>query len=185
LSGEDSLGFRVRRAVAGDRRAMAHVHVESWKTTYRGIVPDLALDALTVESDLAKGFGRHLEDPPPDWRAYVGEVRGGKVVGFAIGHSARDPHPPGLTGELGAIYLLQEHQRKGLGRMLVHAVAQGLREQGHRNMVVWVVVSGPARGFYEAMGARICGEQQREVMGTPMRLIAYGWDDLSLLLGDA
>lgn len=184
MSDRTPAGFRVRPAVAGDRRAMAHVHVESWKTTYRGIVPDGALDALTVEGDMARGFGSRLETPIPGWMAFVGEVPGEVVVGFAIGDTARNPHPPELTGELGAIYLLKEHQRRGFGRGLARAVAQGLWEQGHRSMVAWVVDSNPACRFYEALGARRAGARDREVMGAPVRLIAYGWDDLSTLLHD-
>jgi hypothetical protein len=30
----------IRRAVREDARAIARVHVDSWRTTYRGIVPE-------------------------------------------------------------------------------------------------------------------------------------------------
>ena len=33
-------GIAIRRARAGDARAVARVHVESWRTTYPGIIPD-------------------------------------------------------------------------------------------------------------------------------------------------
>jgi hypothetical protein len=36
----------IRRAEPRDAAGIAHVHVASWRTTYRGIVPDSYLDAL-------------------------------------------------------------------------------------------------------------------------------------------
>jgi hypothetical protein len=38
----------IRRASQSDARAIAEVHVASWRETYRGIVPDAFLDALSV-----------------------------------------------------------------------------------------------------------------------------------------
>jgi len=55
--------IEIRRATPSDLAGMARVHVETWKTSYRGIVPDAHLDALTYEGDIAHGFGRWLNEP--------------------------------------------------------------------------------------------------------------------------
>ena len=39
----------VREAVPADARAIARVHVDSWRTTYRDIVPDSVLSQLSYE----------------------------------------------------------------------------------------------------------------------------------------
>ena len=36
----------VRQAEIGDAAAIARVHVASWRTTYRGLLPDEFLDSL-------------------------------------------------------------------------------------------------------------------------------------------
>ena len=41
--------WNIRPAVIHDARAIAQVHVESWKSTYRGILPEALLDGLSVE----------------------------------------------------------------------------------------------------------------------------------------
>ena len=41
--------MKIRPATAGDAAALARVHVDSWRTTYRGIVPDEALAHLSYE----------------------------------------------------------------------------------------------------------------------------------------
>lgn len=42
----------IRQAAYDDYPVLAKVHVESWKTTYRGMIADAYLDQLTVESRL-------------------------------------------------------------------------------------------------------------------------------------
>jgi hypothetical protein len=41
--------FEVRRAVSGDAASIARVHVESWRSTYAGIVPEAYLRSLDVD----------------------------------------------------------------------------------------------------------------------------------------
>jgi hypothetical protein len=38
----------LRPATVADAAAISHIHVESWRTTYRGVVPDAFLDALSA-----------------------------------------------------------------------------------------------------------------------------------------
>lgn len=44
---------------------MAHVQVETWKSTYRGMLPDERVDRRTIDSDIAGGFVWLMRDPPP------------------------------------------------------------------------------------------------------------------------
>lgn len=44
----------IRQAAYDDYPVLAKVHVESWKTTYRGIIADAYLDQLTVESRMER-----------------------------------------------------------------------------------------------------------------------------------
>jgi hypothetical protein len=39
----------VRRARLQDAAAIARVHVDAWRSTYRGIVPDEHLDGMSYE----------------------------------------------------------------------------------------------------------------------------------------
>ena len=51
--------FRIRRAVAADAVAIARVHVESWRSTYAGIVPEEILASLNLD-DRAEMWERML-----------------------------------------------------------------------------------------------------------------------------
>ena len=41
--------MKIRPALPSDARAIADLHVRSWQSTYRGIVPDAYLDALSID----------------------------------------------------------------------------------------------------------------------------------------
>ena len=169
--------MKVRRATADDLTGMARVHVDTWKTTYRGIVPNQYLDELTYESDIARGFGRWLSEPPTRWAHFVAEDAVDGIVGFATGGPARDADPD-FRGELGAIYVLKSRQGSGVGRALVREVARHLVQSGMPSMLVWVLEANPYRRFYEKLGGTAVRRRVATVAGTPLPEVGYGWKDI-------
>jgi GNAT superfamily N-acetyltransferase len=172
----------IRGAHLRDLAGMARVHVDVWKTTYRGIVPDAHLDSLCYESDIAHGFGRWLNQPPPGEAHFVALTPPEDIVGFAIGGPNRDSDPD-FTGELRAIYVLKSSQGRGIGSTLVSAVARHLLSIGLDSMLVWVLEQNPYRRFYEKLGGVDVRRRIVPVAGTPLPEIGYGWKDIRRLAG--
>ncbi len=169
----------VRQATPEDASAIARVHVASWKTTYRGIMPDAYLDGLDYESRVVRWRGLLSAADP----VFVAECAG-QIVGFATGGAIRDPLD-GYDAELYAIYLLEEFQGKGIGRGLLAEVAKRADADGFRSMAVWVIEANAAAWFYERTGAVRIGAKQREFGGAMLPLVAYGWSNLKALIGGA
>ena len=165
----------IRRAEAGDARAIAHVHVESWRSTYRGIVPQNYLDNLS-EWERAERWGEMLQR---DDEVFVAE-RDGQVAGFAMGGPSRDG-VEGCDAELYAIYLLKDAQRAHLGADLLRELARSLSESGFKSMDVWVLAENPSKAFYERMGAHSAGTKEIEIGGAVLVEQAYVWPDLTAL----
>src|SRR6185503_19938774 len=154
----------IRPAVAADARGIAEVQVRTWKTSYRGAVPDAHLDAMLVDDARVERVRSWCE--ATDQRRTFVAVTGGVVVGFAGCGPQRDPDSR-FTGELYAIYVFPEHQGAGHGRNLFRAVADHLRGRGMNSMSVWVLERGPARGFYERLGGRLLDKTiERDFSGT-------------------
>ncbi len=141
----------VREATLADVPGIARVHVDSWRTTYKGMVPQRIIDSFTYEG--RQELWRRALGPDSRSFVYVAEDESGQIVGFASGGPARQD-APNHDGELYAIYLLQEHQGRGIGRQLFDAVVRTLVERGMRSMAIWVLAENPACGFYEALGGR-------------------------------
>jgi L-amino acid N-acyltransferase YncA len=173
-------GVAVRRATERDVEGIARVHVASWQSAYRGIMPDAFLDGLRVENRAAM-WRRVLGDLADRHVVFVAESPEEGVVGFASAGPTIDETLP-YDGELHAIYLLASVQGHGLGRRLVRAVAAELAARGVRSLCLWVLADNPSRGFYERLGGRAVGAKTEEIGGATLDEIAYGWDDLGSLV---
>ena len=161
----------VRAAEIGDAAAIARVHVESWRTTYRGQLPDDFLDSLN-ETQYAERWRRSLSDEGT--RVYVAED-GREVVAFASAGRERAGED-GYTGELYAIYVLKHAQGRGHGKSLVRAVTAGLRDMGLHDMIVWVLRDNAhARSFYERLGGVYVRTQPITIGSAVIAEVAYGW----------
>ena len=169
----------IRPARESDAPGIARVHVDAWRSTYRGFVPDTYLDGFQTEP--RERFWRAtLANADAPERVVVAQDAGGEIVGFAAG----GPEWAGgarYGGELYAIYLFATHQRLGLGRQLTLAVVRHLQAAGHRAMLVWVLADNPSRGFYEALGGQRVGSRSVELGGVALDEVAYGWMDLERL----
>lgn len=169
--------MRIREAKPEDAEAIARVHLASWKTTYPGVIPQSYIDGLKVEDGIARWKERLAQTAGPI--VFVGEDEAG-VFGFAAGGAVMHP-VEGFDGELGAIYLLASHHKRGAGRALVRAVAGEMRERGFRNMVVWALRENSACRFYERLGGVKVGEQAITIGGVELPEVAYGWREIGQL----
>lgn len=170
----------IRQATLNDVSAIARIHVDSWRTTYAGIVPDAYLANLTYESR-ENQWRNILSTTGNPSVLMVAENESKQVIGFASGGKEREGNPA-YTGELYAIYLPKQEQGAGVGSTLIRAVAKWLLETGFDSMLVWVLKDNPSCRFYERMGGQYLTEKDIEIGGTTLVEIAYGWPDIRTLL---
>jgi ribosomal protein S18 acetylase RimI-like enzyme len=142
----------VRRGRRGDARRLAEIHVETWRTTYRGVMPQELLDNLSVERREAQWL-EWL--PDPNYDTFVAESDGA-VVGFVSVGPCRDTDG---IGELLAIYVVPSAHGTGAGPALMEAALEALGERWDEAML-WVATQNPrARRFYERHGWVAAGER--------------------------
>jgi ribosomal protein S18 acetylase RimI-like enzyme len=168
----------LRPAEPSDAPDIARVHVASWRSTYRGLLPDAYLDAMDA-GHYAGRWHRTLLDRLGQAVVLVAEEEG-QVVGFASGGPERDGDER-YEGELYAIYLLDEFHGRGLGRALTEAIASALADRDVTSMVVWVLRdNAAARGFYERLGGVYLRQRPLD-LGTQGGLdaleVSYLWAD--------
>jgi len=154
----------VRIATRDDAHAIARVHVTSWQTSYRGIVPEDLLAGLSVEKRALQWSGRFTSssEKPPLLVAQSDD----EIVGFSEYGASRDKDVPPNTMELYAIYLLQDFQRRGFGRGLWEESLKEIRKATATAVRVWVLEDNTkARGVYEKMGFVYEGKSKEVSIG--------------------
>ena len=175
--------MRMRTAEPRDAASLARVHVDSWRSTYGGILPDGFLAGLSY-SDRESFWGQILTTARPTVSNLLVETESGEVVGLASGGPERTGDQT-YRGELYLVYLLEQYQRQGLGRRLVSAVTRRLVEDGFGSMLLWVARDNhPACRFYEALGGEPVRSRTIDIAGTEVPEVAYGWQDVSVLVTD-
>lgn len=169
------MAIAIRAAGIEDAGTIAHVHVECWRTTYAGIVPEAYLAGLDVTLR-ARLWHEWLGNQA---LVFVAEIDG-CVVGFAHGGANREPLEA-CDAELYSIYLLRDAQKRGIGAGLLRAMANALLERNFKSMAVWVLEQNRSRRFYEKTGARLVTSKVIEIGGAKLMEVAYAWADLGAL----
>ena len=172
--------INIRLAEQADAAALAYVHIEVWRTTYAGIVPDEYLAQLSYKQRAAWWHQvlRPRGNKPP-W-VYVAEDDAGQVIGFVSG-GFEGSGDALYQGELYAIYLLQQAQRQGIGKQLMRTLVERMIDEGISAMLLWVLAENPSRPFYEAMGGKLLREKEIEIGGVTLLEVAYGWQDIRMM----
>jgi len=171
----------IRPARLEDAPGIAKVQVDSWRSTYKGLIADAFLAGLSYEHR-TQVWSKNLTDRSNGGFLYIAETSPGEIVGF-VSAGPEQAGDPLYRGEIYAIYLLQQAQGQGLGRKLLSTAMDELVERGLSSMLLWVLKDNlPARKFYEAAGGEYLREKPIEIGSQILIEAAYGWKNLPALV---
>ena len=170
--------MEIRRATEKDITGIAHVHVETWRSTYTGIIPDEYLDSLTIENR-TKNWQRNLRTLHSV--IFVAENEAKEIIGFAAGgpEQTRDPY---YQAEIYAIYILKHDQRKGIGKQLIQPIVELLAAKKYKNIIIWALEQNANRTFYESLGGQLVASKTISIYGKELMEVGYGWNNIKDLL---
>ncbi len=168
----------IREATMADAEGIAIVHVDCWRTTYKDIMPSDFLDNLSYgqRKELWKNNISNDEN-----YVYVAENNEGKIVGFISG-GKREKNKVEASGDLTAIYILENFQTMGLGKKLIKELFFNFDELGFKTIFVEVLEDNKSRYFYEAFGAELLKAEKIKMAGSDLNLLVYEWKDISPVL---
>src|SRR5262245_49768815 len=123
----------LRQAVANDVAGMQRVR--------RAVRENRLVSTVIRDEDVLEAIER-------TGRGWVVEAEG-EVVGFAIGN--------GTNGNIWALFVDPDHERRGHGRRLHDAMTQWLRSRGVARLWLTTEPGTRAQKFYESAGWRFTG----------------------------
>jgi len=175
-----SFSYVVLPAGPADAEALAHVHVTSWRETYRGLLPDAFLARMS-EPGHARRFRKELTRPGPH-DVTLAALNPYGVFGYVSGGPSR-ARVEG-EAEIATLYILRAAQGRGVGRRLLTDAVRALAAHGAQSLMISVLAqNAPARAFYERLGG--VADEPREEPGPGGRVweVRYRWRDLGKLIG--
>ncbi|GGA89987.1 GNAT family N-acetyltransferase [Ornithinibacillus halotolerans] len=166
--------MNIRRADLHDAPSIAKVHVDSWRTTYKGIIPDDFLNKLSYERRTELWRNNIKRE---DNYVIVAENNDGQIVGFADGWK-RETNKEENASDLTSIYLLEEYQGQGIGKMLFKELFRHFKQCGYEKIFVEVLEDNKSRYFYENYGAKLVEKVPINIGGKTVNELIYVWDNV-------
>jgi ribosomal protein S18 acetylase RimI-like enzyme len=149
--------------------------VKTWQDTYISVVPLGYLWSMSVARH-AQAFLKELKNEQV--AGFVAEDTG-RVLGFATGGLERYGNRI-YSGEIYTLYVLNAHQRQGIGTKLVQALATRLSTMGLYSMLVQVLAQNPYRHFYRKINGIFLKNEPISFAGETLDAEYYGWIDSTL-----
>ncbi|OAB39759.1 GNAT family N-acetyltransferase [Paenibacillus glacialis] len=172
--------MKIRGAKFADINGISYVHSESWKTTYRGLLADEYLDKITAEGRRGQWI-RTFESLNNDKCVFVAEDKNGRIIGFASGGKCRESELD-FDGELYAIYILKEHQGRGVGRLLLKSIVRYLKSKEYKSMMTWVLEGNLSILFYQKLGGQIIKDKEIKIGNETVNEVALGWNEMEEII---
>jgi ribosomal protein S18 acetylase RimI-like enzyme len=139
----------IRSATPADARAIATIHVESWRAAYRGILPDEYLDSLSIDAREAVWRQNLVAADTSTWVAQESNA----ILGWISAGPSRDTDAGRSVGEIWAVYVAPGCWGRGVGRSLCLQAEQHFRTEGCLAMTLWVLKDNErAQKFYRSNG---------------------------------
>lgn len=165
-------------AEQADAAAIAMLHVESWRSAYRGLLPDAFLDGPIVE-DRMRLWRDRLNGGAPDRQLVLKALSEDALIGFVCVLADNDP----LYGpRLDNLHVKPTRKRGGIGSRLFRAAYDWVgRDVPGRPMHLWVIEGNvPARRFYDRLGGVLSERRMLEVVpGILVPELRYVWPPAS------
>jgi GNAT superfamily N-acetyltransferase len=162
------------RAVVEDADEIAALHIESWRSAYRGLLPDDFLAGQVVQ-DRVELWRRRMPAPEPHRRLVLKAVSAGALVGFACVLLDAEP---GWGALLDNLHVKPALKGQGIGRRLFQEARTWVNITVPGQPMHLTVIEGnlDARRFYERLGGAVVERKIVEVVpGTELAVLRYSW----------
>jgi GNAT superfamily N-acetyltransferase len=143
----------VRRVTPGGPRPAVAADIPGIQRVRASVRENRLVSTVITDDDVRMMIER-------DGRGWVVEANG-EVVGFSVGNAT--------NGNLWALFVHPEHERRGYGRALHDAAVSWLTSRGIERLWLTTAPRTRAQRFYETAGWRLAGETDRGELYFEMR----------------
>ena len=161
-----------------DIPAIARIFTDSWRTTYKELLPVELLDSMDYTWS-EKYFTDYLKEAGHG--AFVSVDDDNQVTGFVTYMPYTEKIPDSLL--LDSLHISPLHRGKGIGKKLIYMVGVYAWEQGFQKMVLSLVIGNDrAENIYKHLGAKHLIDYIDYMAEVPYHSRALIWEDVSVFL---
>jgi len=165
-------------AGSGHADAIARLHADNWKATYRGILPDDYLDREVDGERMAYWRTALATGNYSMVRAAL--AKGGEVIGFS---GLKADVDEGYDQTIEHLHVSAHTRGTGLGRALMADAARQTLARDGQSLCLWVFEANvKAIGFYESLGGVTDARGTDKFAGGDAPDRRIGWHDLPALI---
>jgi len=171
--------LEIRPVTVNDIEVLAHLHTESWRDAYRGILSDQYLDGDILRERQALWRSR-LQGPAPGQYGLLA-FSGTTPAGFAFAFPGAHKRWGTLLDNL---HVRPGQRGGGVGTQLLHAVTGHVKTvHPGEGLFLWVYeLNTRTRAYYERLGAKQI--ERAEIAAPGGGTVAewlYAWSDIEVL----
>ncbi len=162
----------VRQGQRSDAKALADIFRESWRNTYRGIIPHHHLEGM-INRRGTRWWSSAIRSRESVQVICLSD----QVAGYSTYGLSRTRGRIGKAeGEIFELYLSPTHQGMGLGEHLFEGTRHMLELRGHAGLIVWSLLENrPALDFYWKRGGRPIAEATELIGTAKLAKVAFEW----------
>ena len=176
-----------RRAQADDAPRIADLHTRSWRSAYRGLLPDAYLDGPLLQERLIHWSAKLPQAQADDFVLLAED--GDRLAGFIAvwcnpASKATDPYGNYPGAYVDKIHVDPDGRGQGLGRQLLLKTAEHAQSLPNIDPSLWLWVltnNTRALGFYQALGGTIAETITEPLGGILVETHRMIWTDLAAL----
>jgi len=150
--------MKVREYRYEDIPQIARIHVKSWQSTYKDILPETYLNDLTdsLESSIKHHQNQYGKNKLN--KTIVAE-EDNSLCGFLIYGPKRHLSDDDKAAEIYALYILDSHQHKGIGHQMMAYAAKDLLDKNYSELRIWALKDNKYRQFYDKLSGVVKDEK--------------------------
>jgi GNAT superfamily N-acetyltransferase len=159
----------VRAAKPGEGALLGQIYLSSGRAAWARHLSPVGLGGVTSPTD---EWERWISDP--DLIVLVAERRGQPAALALLCRSTDPDSDPARVALLDRIYTEPASWRRGLGRALLDAAMDELRERRFQEVTLWTAEWNTSRGFYDALGWTLDGAtREKTFAGSTFTEVRY------------
>ena len=167
------MNYSIEELNLNNIRDYVKVNAKAWQETYKGIVNEEFLELFNTEKEINNSIERIKKSlDNPFNKSFLLKVDNNYVGVFKI-CKARDTTYQN-TGELQALYLLNEVKHMGYGKKLFEKAKQELKKMGFNSMLVGCLSDNTnANAFYKHMKGELASNRDFTITNQTLKENVY------------